>query len=160
MKEKERNGIKNVLLAGVTGYLGACIAKELQRSAFTTRAIARNMERLKEKNIEANEIVKAELTRPDTFIGCCNNIDVVISTVGITKQKDGLIYMDVDYQANMNFLHEALRSRVKKFIYISVLNGESLRHLKICRVKEMFVERLKKSGIDFTLFVQMAFFRI
>jgi hypothetical protein len=45
----------------------------------------------------------------------------------------------------MNLLQEAKKSRVKKFIYVSVLNGENLRHLKICDAKERFVEQLKKS---------------
>jgi uncharacterized protein YbjT (DUF2867 family) len=86
------------------------------------------------------------------------NIDVVISTIGITRQKDGLTYMDVDYQANMNLLHEAKQNGVKKFIYISVLNGENLRHLKICDAKEMFVEQLKKSGVDYCIVRPNGFF--
>jgi len=150
--------MKKVLLAGVTGYLGGYIAKELQKRAFTIRAIARNTEHLKEKSIEANEIVKAELTQPDSIKGCCNSIDVVISTVGITRQKDGLTYMAVDYQANMNLLQEAQKSGVKKFIYVSVLNGENLRHLKICDAKEMFVEQLKKSGMDYCIIRPNGFF--
>ena len=158
MQEEERNSMKKVLLAGVTGYLGSYIAKELQERAFTIRAIARNTERLKEKSIETNEIVKAELTQPGSIKGCCNNIDVVISTVGITRQKDGLTYMDVDYQANMNLLREAQKSGVKKIIYVSVLNGENLRHLKICDAKEMFVEQLKKSGMDYCIIRPNGFF--
>jgi uncharacterized protein YbjT (DUF2867 family) len=111
-----------VLLAGITGYLGSYIAKELQKRAYIVRAIVRNPERLKLKNIDTNEILKAEVTQPDSIKDCCRNIDVVISTVGITRQKDGLTYMDVDYKANMNLLQEAKKSEVKKFIYVSVLN--------------------------------------
>lgn len=150
--------MKKVLLAGVTSYSGSYIAKELQKRAFTIRIIARNTERLKEKSIKTNEIVEAELTQPETIKGCCKKIEVVISTVGITRQKDGLTYMDVDYQANMNLLQEALISGVKKFIYVSVLNGESLRHLKICDAKEMFVEQLKKSGLDYCIIRPNGFF--
>jgi len=150
--------MKKVLLAGVTGYLGGYIAKDLQKKNFIIRAIARNTVLLKDKNIELNEIFNAELTKPDTIKGCCKQIDVVISTVGITRQKDGLTYMDVDYQANMNLLHEARISGVKKFIYISVFNGESLRHLKICDAKEMFVEQLKKSGLDYCIVRPNGFF--
>jgi hypothetical protein len=32
--------------------------------------------------------------------------------------------MDVDDQANLNLLNEALNSGEKKFIYVSALNGE------------------------------------
>ena len=63
----------------------------------------------------------------EALAGFCKNIDVVISTVGITRQKDGLTYMDVDFQSNVNLIDEAKKEGVKKFIYISVLNGEKLR---------------------------------
>ena len=58
MNEKERNGMKKVLLAGVTGYLGGYIAKKLREGAYTIRAIARNTERLKEKSIEIKLILQ------------------------------------------------------------------------------------------------------
>lgn len=150
--------MKKILLAGSTGYLGSHIAKELQKQAYFCRAIARNPENLKQKNIEANEVIKAELTKPASIKESCKDIDVVISTVGITRQKDGLTYMDVDYQANMNLLDEAKKSGVKKFIYVSVLNGEKLRHLKICDAKEMFVEQLKTSGVDYCIVRPNGFF--
>jgi uncharacterized protein YbjT (DUF2867 family) len=150
--------MKEILLAGSTGYLGGYIAKELQKRSCFFRVIARNPEKLKQNDIEANEVLEAELTDPDSISECCNGIDVVISTVGITRQKDGLTYMDVDYQANMNLLKEAKKSGVKKFIYISVLNGEKLRKLKICDAKEMFVEQLKKSGLDYCIVRPNGFF--
>ena len=150
--------MKKVVVAGITGYLGTYIAKELQKRDYFIRAIARNLEKLKQKDIVADETIKAELTKPNSITGCCQNIDVVISTVGITRQKDGLTYMDVDYQANKNLLQEAKSSGVKKFIYVSVLNGENLKHLKICSAKEMFVEELKKSGLDYCVIRPNGFF--
>ena len=150
--------MKRILLAGSTGYLGVYIAKELQQRSCFLRAIARNPEKLEKNDIKANEILKAELTDPDSIKECCKGIDIVISTVGITKQKDGLTYMDVDYQANVNLLNEAQKSGVQKFIYVSVLNGEKLRHLKICDAKELFVKQLKKSGIEYCIIRPNGFF--
>ncbi len=150
--------MEKILLAGSTGYLGIFIAKELQQRSCFIRAIARSPKKLEQNDIKANEILEAELTDPDSIRECCKGIDIVISTVGITKQKDGLTYMDVDYQANMNLLKEAKNSGVKKFIYVSVLNGEKLRNLKICDAKELFVEQLKKSGIDYCIVRPNGFF--
>ena len=150
--------MNRVLLAGATGYLGSYIAKALFERGFSTRAIARNTAQLKGKKILFSEIIEAELTRPDTIKDCCNQIDVMVSTVGITRQKDGLTYMDVDYQANLNLLREAQKSSVRKFIYVSVLNGENLRHLKICDAKERFVEQLEQSGLDYCVIRPNGFF--
>ncbi|MDX2439054.1 MAG: hypothetical protein QNK40_00725, partial [Desulfobacterales bacterium] len=44
------------------------------------------------------------------------------------------------------------------FIYISVLNGENLRHLKICDAKELFVEQLIKSGLEYCIIRPNGFF--
>jgi uncharacterized protein YbjT (DUF2867 family) len=150
--------MNRILLAGTTGYLRGYIAKELKKRSYPVRAMARNPEKLKQNDIEATEILQAEITQPNSIKDCCKNIDVVISTVGITKQKDGLTYMDVDYQANMNLLQEAKKNGVKKFIYISVLNGEKLRYLKICDAKELFVEQLIKSGFEYCIIRPNGFF--
>jgi len=150
--------MNKILLAGSTGYLGIYIAKELQKRSFFFKVIARNSEKLKQNDIQANEVHMAELTQLDATSGCCKDIDVVISTVGITRQKDGLTYMDVDYQANMNLLNEAKKSGVKKFIYVSVLNGEKLKHLQICDAKELFVAQLKASGLDYCIVRPNGFF--
>ena len=59
-------------------------------------------------------MLEAQVTQPETLKGICENIDVVISTVGITRQKDDLSYMDVDFQSNVNLIEEAEKGGVKK----------------------------------------------
>jgi uncharacterized protein YbjT (DUF2867 family) len=149
-----------ILLAGSTGYLGGFVLRELLSRDFETKTIVRNEKKLLRSSLEHGrlEVLKAEITNPDALKGCCQSTDVVISTVGITRQKDGLTYMDVDYQANMNLLEEAKRNGVKKFIYVSVLHGEKLTHLKICEAKEKFVGALKDSGLDYCIIRPTGYF--
>ena len=150
--------MKKILLAGATGYLGSHIAKRLIQNAYDLRVIVRSPEKLAQQGIEVEDLFEAEVTRPETLKGCCSGIDTVISAVGITRQKDGLTYLNVDYQANLNLLNEAQESGVRKFIYVSVLNGANLRHLKICDAKEKFVEQLEKSGIEYCVVRPNGFF--
>ena len=145
-----------VLLAGATGYLGGYILEELLQKGYPVTVLLRNKSKL--KTVDPVSIIEAAITDPAAIRDCCRNIDVVISTVGITRQKDHLTYMDVDYQANLNLLREAQRSGVKKFIYVSVLHGQELRGLKICAAKERFVEELKRSGLDFCVMRPTGFF--
>ncbi len=146
----------NVLVAGSTGYLGGYILKELAARSISFKAIARSPQKLKDLN--PDQIIEAEVTRPKTLKGICEGMDVVISTVGITRQKNGLTYMDVDYQANLNILREAQKEGVKKFIYISAINGDKMRHLKIFQAKESFVDKLKYSGLNYTVMRPNGFF--
>lgn len=150
--------MKKIMLAGATGYLGSHIAAKLIRSKYGLRLIVRSTEKLQQLELNIADVFQAEITHPERISGCCSGIDTVISTVGITRQKDGLTYMDVDYQANINLLNEARKSGVRKFIYVSVLNGENLRHLKICDAKERFVDQLKLSGLDYCVIRPNGFF--
>lgn len=148
---------KKILVAGATGYLGQFITQELIDRDYKTRIIVRNKEKVK-LNAPNLEIIETQVTKPDSLKDICNNVDIVISTVGITRQKDGLTYMDVDYQANANLINEAQKSGVKKFIYISVLNGDKLRNLKICKAKEKLGDYLKTSGLDYCIIRPNGFF--
>ena len=150
--------MKRILLAGATGYLGGFIAQKLIQGNYDLRVIARSPNKLSKQGIKVADVIQAEITRPQTITGCCEGVDTVISTIGITRQKDGLTYLDVDYQANLNLLNEALDQGVRKFIYVSVLNGEKLRYLKICDAKEKFVEQLKQSGLEYCVIRPNGFF--
>ncbi len=85
--------MERILLAGATGYLGKHILEELQKRNKTTRIIERNSSKLEDFDKKRIEVFEAEVTKPKSLEQCCDNIDTVISTVGITRQKDGLTYL-------------------------------------------------------------------
>lgn len=150
--------MKKVLVAGSTGYLGSYIVKELVDRQIDFQAIARSAHKLTAVGLAPSQIIEAQVTNKESLADRWTGVDVVISTVGITRQKDGLTYMDVDYQANKNLLDEAIKQGVKKFIYISVLQGDKLTHLKICEAKERFVKELEQSGLDYCIIRPSGFF--
>lgn len=148
----------NVLLAGATGYLGTYLLKELIAKENQVVAIVRNPEKLKITDENYLELKQAEVTKPESLRDICKGIDTIISTVGITRQKDGLTYMDVDYKANMNLLEEAKKAHVNHFVYVSAIDGDKYRDLKIFEAKEKFVDALKSSGLNYTIVRPNGFF--
>jgi len=146
-----------VLLAGATGYLGRHIALELEKKRYPLKIIKRNGSEVPfdTKNME---VIEAEVTNPESLKGELDETDVVISTVGITRQNDGFTYMDVDYQANSNLLQEANEAGVKKFVYVSAFNADRIKHLKMAAAKEKFVDELKYSGMDYCIIRPNGFF--
>jgi uncharacterized protein YbjT (DUF2867 family) len=148
----------NILLAGATGYLGSFVLNALIENQNQVLAIVRNPNKLKINNENFLEVKQAEVTKPDTLRDICKGINTVISTVGITRQKDGLTYLDVDYKANMNLLEEAKKAGVKHFVYVSAINGNKYRNLKIFEAKEKFVDALKSSGLNYTIIRPNGFF--
>ncbi|MGN8224141.1 SDR family oxidoreductase [Gracilimonas sp. BCB1] len=147
-----------ILIAGASGYLGKYILEELNNWKIPAIALVRSPEKLKDLNLANIKIVQVEVTRPETLRGVFKDVETVISTVGFTRQNDGFTYMDIDYQANVNVLQEAERAGVRKFIYVSVLDGDILRHLKFTEAKERFVEALKASGLEYTIIRPNGFF--
>jgi uncharacterized protein YbjT (DUF2867 family) len=150
--------MKRVLVAGATGYLGGFVAQEIKTRGHFVRALARSPGKLDHLRDSLDEIVQAQVTEPNTLAHVCDGIDVVFSSIGITKQKDGLTFHDVDYQGNKNLLDVALRAGVKKFLYVSVLNGPDLLHLDIVRAHEEFVDELKASGINYAVLRPTGYF--
>jgi len=150
--------MKHVLVAGATGYLGFYLIKELKQQNYRVRALARNANKLDNLSEYIDEVFEAEVTKPETLTGICQGIDVVISSIGITRQKDGLTYMDVDYQGNKNLLDLAINNNVSKFIYVSVVNAHLMKDLKIIQAKELFVDKLKESGLNYAVIRPTGFF--
>lgn len=152
------NTQKNILLAGATGYLGSYLLKVLIENQNQVLAIVRNPNKIKNGNENYLEIKQAEVTKPETLRDICKGIHTVISTIGITRQKDGLSYLEVDYKANINLLEEAKKAGVKHFVYISAINGNKYRNLKIFEAKEKFVDALKSSGLNYMIVRPNGFF--
>lgn len=105
-----------------------------------------------------DEAFVGEVTDPASLNRVCEGIDIVFSSIGITKQKHNLTYMDVDYQGNKNLLDEAKKAGVAKFIYVSVFNAKEMRNLKGIQAKLKFTEALKESGVDYLVVNPNGFF--
>jgi uncharacterized protein YbjT (DUF2867 family) len=132
--------------------------QEFKKQGFRVRALARNAARLESLSECIDEEFIGEVTDSNSLPGICKDIDIVFSSIGITKQKDNLTYMDVDYQGNKNLLEEAKKERISKFIYVSVFNAEKMINLKGIRAKVRFEKELKESGLDYSIVYPNGFF--
>ncbi|WP_375750600.1 SDR family oxidoreductase [Vibrio sp. HN007] len=150
--------MNTIAVIGATGYLGTFVCKVLEARGFQTRYLVRSKTKLIEAGVSDKSIRQVNVTSPDSLKGQLEGVDCVISCLGITRQKDGLSYMDVDYQANVNVLDEAQNAGVKKFIYVSVFRGNEFRDVALCDAKERFVDYLKKSQMQHCVIRPTGFF--
>jgi len=150
--------MKKVLVAGATGYLGKYVVREFRKQGYWIRAMARNEPKLENLKEYIHDKFICEITDKNSLNGICKDIDIVFSSIGITKQKDKLTFMDVDYQANKNLLAEAKKAGVSKFIYVSVFNAEKMKDLKGIEAKLKFEKELKNSGLDYKIICPNGFF--
>ncbi|MEZ5721378.1 MAG: NAD(P)H-binding protein [Paracoccaceae bacterium] len=146
--------MKTVLIAGATGYLGRYLCAEYERRGWYVVALVRDAARA--GDLPAGARVEAQATRPETLRGIMSGVDLVVSALGITRQADGLGYMDVDFQANVNLLEEAERASVGRFAYVHVLNAERMRAVPLVAAKAAFVDRLMASPLAHTVIAPRA----
>ena len=149
---------KTVLVAGATGYLGQQIVQRYMQLGWYVRALVRDADAAQRKNLIASEIFEGEATKPETLRGTMNGVDLVVSALGITRQRDGLTYRDVDYQANANLLDEALAADVPQFAYVHILNADKMRGVAVVDAKQAFVDRLKAAPIASNVVCPSGFF--
>lgn len=148
--------MQTVFIAGATGYLGRHLCAEYRRRGWRVHALVRDARRA--RTIDADKLIEAEATRPDTLSGVMKGADLAISALGITRQSDGLGYRDVDYRANLNLLDEALGAGVPHFAYVHVLNAGAMPKVPLVAAKQAFVEALEAAPIRSTVIAPSGYF--
>ncbi|KMW59662.1 Oxidoreductase [Candidatus Rhodobacter oscarellae] len=148
--------MKRVFIAGATGYLGRFLCKEYQTRGWQVTALVRKSSG--HADLPADRIVEAEATWSESLAGIMEDFDLVVSALGITRQTDGVGYWDVDYQANVNLLEEALRSNVARFAFVHVLNADCMENVPLVAAKAAFVRKLRTAEIQSTIIAPTGYF--
>lgn len=148
MEQAMKKKTEIIVIAGATGYLGRYLIQVAKARGYWVRALVRRPVTETKADFRADEYFMAQATQAETLQGLCEGAVGVISALGITRQKDGFHYMDVDYQANLNLLNEALTAGVPRFAYVSVFKGAKLREAsELVKAKERFVDALKAAPL-------------
>ena len=154
------NTNKRVLVAGATGYLGKHVVQAFKRQGYFVRVLSRSKERLFEPGPftapaltedDFDEIFLGEVSQPDTLSGVMDDIDLVYSSVGISRQRDGLTFEQVDYQCNKNLIDLAQAAGVKRFTYVSMQGAENIMQLAITQAHERVVDALRASTMEYRI---------
>ena len=148
-----------VLVAGSTGYVGRYVVRELAGRGYRVRALTRSEERLGETGPfdspavrdVCHDVAVAEVTRPETLGDAFDGIELVVSSVGISRQRDGLTFDQVDRQANENLIERAVEVGVRKFVYVSLWDPAAVADLEIVRAHENVVAALGASPLEYTV---------
>jgi len=153
--------MKKVILFGGTGNLGIKVAHELVRKNYLVTAVIRNQEKAKLLETLGCKTVLADVGNPETIRGICIGFDVIISTLGKSvslNDKSKPSFMRVDLKGNSNILKEGIAASVKKFVYVSAFGAEKCQHLNYFNAHHLFSEKLKRSGMNYSIIKPPAIF--
>lgn len=151
--------MKRVLVAGAAGYLGRYVVAELKQRGYAVRAFVRDSGKLKQPGPSmepaifdmVDEVFTGDATKPVTLEGLCDGVDIVFSSMGVTKPDSPFTPDEVDHLGNRRILEIAMKAGVTKFVYVSVFRAEEMPESAVVRAHEDFVNELKVSGIDYAV---------
>lgn len=150
--------MQTVFIAGASGYLGRHLVQTFIDRRWHVRALVRDAAGARAAGLIAHEVIEAEATDPATLRGLMAGSDLVVSSLGITRQADGLTYRAVDYQANLNLLTEALSAGVPRFAYVHVLGADRMAGVPLVDAKQAFVTALQGAAIQSTVIAPTGYF--
>lgn len=153
--------MKKVLLFGGTGNLGKEIAKVLYHQGYELTAVVRNPSKAGNLSKTTQHCKIADVTQPAALVNITQDFDIIISTLGKSvspNDKSKPSFRDIDYTVNSNILQDAVKQNVKKFIYVSAYQAEQYQHLEYFKVHHEFAEKLKVSGINYSIIQPPAIF--
>jgi uncharacterized protein YbjT (DUF2867 family) len=153
--------MKNILLAGATGVLGTELLMLLRRTNYRVRALVRRPEQEAQVRPYCHEVLVGDATDPAALRGACHGIDIVLTTVGKSVSlftNSTASFMDIDYQANLNLLREAQRTKVTRFVYVSIYGSETSPKLRVGWSQELFSQQLKQSSLSHTVIKPVGMF--
>lgn len=155
-----------VLVAGAAGYLGRYATIEFRNRGYRVLAFVRDPEKLKQpgRHLEppvwnaVDGVRTGDVTKPETLREVCDGVDIVFSSIGLTRPDKRVTSEDVDHIGNRNLLDAAIKAGVRKFVYVSVFRPEAMAGSNVVTAHERFVRDLKASGIDYAVLRPNAYF--
>ena len=149
-----------ILVAGATGNFGKALIPVLHQRGKEVVALVRSgsQSRLQPLDHHITETVVAEITKPDIAASAFSGVHMVISSVGITRQRDGLTYDQVDFEGNLNLLQAAERGGVQHFVYVSVVGADRDVDVPVIQAKRRFEKALIESTLKWQIVRPSGFF--
>jgi uncharacterized protein YbjT (DUF2867 family) len=143
-----------VLIAGAGGAIGYPLLRLVSESGAWVRTLSKSRWRAAKISLLADELWLRDATDRETIRGICGGVDVVVSCLGGSldpRQEEKRGFAHLDFEANRNLLAEAVESKVKRFVYVSVFSHQDAENTAYVRAHRRFEKALQESGIPHTI---------
>jgi len=148
----------SLLIIGGTGTLGRQVVLQALTKGYQVRCLVRNFRKanfLKEWGVE---LVYGDLTRPETIPPCLKGISAIIDTsTSRPNELDSL--KQVDWDGKLCLIEAAKAANIQRFIFFSAQNVEQFENIPLMKLKYGIENKLKKSGIPYTIFRLTGFYQ-
>jgi uncharacterized protein YbjT (DUF2867 family) len=151
--------MKKIIVIGATGMLGKPVAKELINSSFEVTLLARNTSKAQQLFPTA-KIVQGDVFDKDSLIKAFTGQEIVYMNLSV-EQTSKKIQPQPEREGVDNIIAAAKETGIRRLAYISSLlhryNGMNGFHWWAFDIKKSAIERIKASGIPYTIFYPSTF---
>ncbi|WP_035991980.1 SDR family oxidoreductase [Leptolyngbya sp. KIOST-1] len=137
-----------VLVVGATGTLGRQIARRALDEGHEVRCLVRSAQRAAFLREWGVELVRGNLSRPETLPPALEGIEAVIDAATARPSES---VMDVDWHGKVNLIKACRDAGIQRFIFFSILNSEKFPHVPLMNVKRCTEKFLAESGLNYTI---------
>lgn len=148
----------SLLIIGGTGTLGRQIVLQALTKGYQVRCLVRNFRKanfLKEWGVE---LVYGDLNKPETIPPCLKGISAIIDT-STSRPNEFNSLKKVDWDGKLCLIEAAKVANIQRFIFFSAQNVEQFDNIPLMKLKYGIENKLKKSGIPYTIFRLTGFYQ-
>ncbi len=140
-------GVRRVLVAGATGYIGGLLVSRLESTDAAIRCLVRSPEKLRSTVKPTTEVAKGDVRDADSLRDAMKDIDIAYYLVHLMSGSSDFEKEDRD--AAQNFAAAAKKAGVKRIIYLGGLGDDRDPELSPhLRSRHEVGQILKDSGIQ------------
>ncbi len=142
----------NIFIAGATGFVGGHLVSDLLSRGRKVRCLVRSEKKGTLLAARGAEVVRGDITSPETLSGILGPDDFVVHLVGIIEEKGSATFRAIHVGGTSNIVAEARRAGVKHFFYQSALGADKNSWSGYLKTKAEAEEIVKQSGLNYTIF--------
>ncbi len=141
-----------IFVAGATGFVGGNLTEDLLSRGHKVKCLVRSAEAEKTLRSKGLEVVRGDITMPETLKDVLRPEDFVIHLVGIIGERGKATFKSIHVEGTANLVEEAKRAGVRHFFYQSALGADKDSLSGYLRTKAAAEEIVKQSGLGYTVF--------
>ncbi len=140
--------MKNILVAGASGYVGSRLVPRLLDRGYHVRCLARNPDVLNDRGWSNAEVVYGNTLEPESLVHAMKNVNTAFYLIHAMGGSNN--FRATDQQSARNFAEAAKKTGLERIIYLGGLSSDSETLSEHLRSRHEVGAILKKSGIPVT----------
>lgn len=140
-----------LFLTGASGYVGMRVGAHLAGRGRRLRSLVLPGDPVDPAGAFPTEVVRGDVTRPDTFAACGEGITAVVHAAAAMPPAAPALMREVNVGGTANVLDCARRWKVRRFVYLSAVSAVYVDKTAYGASKAEAEALVARSGLDYTI---------